>query len=133
MLKIRGIIAALMLVGALFMVMDGYAATDPVDAKTALEQRVLKYWTARQTRDVRTLYDLESASLRGGGLTPDKAMAGAGLRVKNVKIEDITIDGDRGKVRLSGNVLVGTLGWVPQTLEDSWVLIDGQWYHETQR
>lgn len=60
-------------------------------------------------------------------------MALAGLRVKNVKIEDVTIDGDHGKVRLSGNVLVGTLGWVSQTLEDSWVLIGGQWYHETRR
>lgn len=133
MLKIRGIIAALTLISVLFVVVDGRAATDSVDAKTALEQRVLKYWTARQTRDVRTQYDLESASLPGGWLTPDKAMALAGLRVKNVKIEDVTIDGDRGKVRLSGNVLVGTLGWVPQTLEDSWVLIDGLWYHETRR
>lgn len=67
MLKIRGIIAALMLISVLFVVVDGRAATDSVDAKTALEQRVLKYWTARQTRDVRTLYDLESASLPGDG------------------------------------------------------------------
>lgn len=133
MLKIRSVMVALMLVSGLFMGMDGYAATDAIDAKTALEQRAEKYWAARQARDVRTQYDLESASLPGGWLTPDKAMAIAGLRVKNVKIEEITIDGNHGKVRLSGNVMVGTLGWVPQTLEETWVLIDGQWYHETQR
>jgi len=133
MLKIRDIVVALMLVSGLFAVMDGYAATDPIDVKAALEQRAAQYWAAREARDVRTQYDLESASRPGGWLTPDKAMAIAGLRVKNVKIEEITIDGDRGKVRLKGNVLVGTLGWVPQTLEETWVLIDGQWYHETQR
>ena len=134
MLKIRDIVVALVLIGGLFVAMDGYAAADPVvDAKTALEQRATKYWVARQARDIRTQYDLESAALPGGWLTPDKMMALAGLPVKNVKIEEITIDGDHGKVRLGGNVLVGTLGWVPQTLEQTWVLIDGQWYHETQR
>ncbi len=134
MLKIRNIIATLMLVSGLFVIMTCSAATaEPVDAKTVLEQRVVKYWSARQANDFRTVYELESGSLPNGGLTPDKAMAVSGLRVKNVKIEAITVDGDRAKVRLNGNVLVGAMGWVPQTLEDNWVLIDGQWYHETSR
>jgi len=133
MLKIRNIIATLMLVSGLFVIMTCSAATaEPTDAKAALEQRVVKYWAARQANDFRTVYELESGSLPNGGLTPDKAMAVSGLRVKNVKIETITVDGDHAKVRLNGNVLIGTMGWVPQTLEDNWVLIDGQWYHETR-
>lgn len=133
MLKIRNIIATLMLVSGLFVIMTCSAATaEPTDAKAALEQRVVKYWAARQANDFRTVYELESGSLPNGGLTPDKAMAVSGLRVKNVKIETIAVDGDHAKVRLNGNVLIGTMGWVPQTLEDNWVLIDGQWYHETR-
>lgn len=83
MLKIRNIIATLMLVSGLFVIMTCSAATaEPIDAKTVLEQRVVKYWSARQANDFRTVYELESGSLPNGGLTPDKAMAVSGLRVK---------------------------------------------------
>lgn len=102
------------------------------DTKTLLERRVAEYWAARQIRDVRTLYDMESGSLPGRGLTPDKAIDLAGLRVRKVKTEVISISGDQAKVRVDGEVIIGTFGWVPQTLEDQWVLIDGQWYHETK-
>ncbi len=114
------------------LALEQAAEGKPVDTKVLLEQRVTQYWLARQSRDVRTLYDMESGSLPGKGLTPDKAMDLAGLRVKNVKTEVLSVEGDRAKIRVNGDVLVGTLGWVPQILEEQWILIDGQWYHETK-
>ena len=114
------------------LALEQAAESKPVDTKVLLEQRVTQYWLARQSRDVSTLYDMESGSLPGKGLTPDKAMDLAGLRVKNVKTEVLSVEGDRAKIRVNGDVLVGTLGWVPQILEEQWILIDGQWYHETK-
>ena len=117
----------------LFMGSNLWAAAGPEETKAALEQRVTKYWAARQSRDIKTVYEMESASLPGGWLTLDRAMAVAGLPVRNVKIEELTVEGEQARVRVSGDVLVGTLGWMPQTLKDNWVLINGQWYHETRR
>jgi hypothetical protein len=112
------------------------AATQPASSEAleaALRERVEKYWAARQARDVRTLYELESAAQPGGWLQLENAMSLLGLPVRNVRILEVEIDGERAMTRISGEVAVGTLGWTPQTLRDYWVLLDGQWYHETSR
>lgn len=112
------------------------AATQPASSEAleaALRERVEKYWAARQARDVRTLYELESAAQPGGWLQLENAMSLLGLPVRNVKTLEVRIDGERAMTRISGEVAVGTLGWTPQTLKDYWVLLDGQWYHETSR
>lgn len=103
----------------------------PEESKTMLRQRAERYWTARQARDIRTLYELESAAQPGGWLKLENAMSLQGLPVRKVRIEDIQIDGAKGTIRVSGEVLVGTMGWVAQTIKDPWILIDDQWYHET--
>lgn len=105
----------------------------PEELKVALRQQVERYWAARQARDVRTMYEMESGARPGGWLKLENAMSLQGLPVRKVRVEEVNIEAEQGKVRLSGEVLVGTMGWVPQTLEQTWVLIDGQWYHETQR
>lgn len=107
------------------------ASPEALDA--ALRERVEKYWAARQARDVRTLYELESAAQPGGWLQLENAMSLLGLPVRNVKILEVQIDEERAMTRISGEVAVGTLGWTPQTLRDYWVLLDDQWYHETSR
>ena len=56
-----------------------------------------------------------------------KACLLAGLPV------EVRIEGERAVTKISGDVMIGTLGWTPQTLEDPWVLLDGQWYHETSQ
>jgi hypothetical protein len=132
-MKIRYLIETLVLTLGLFAVLNFTAVADAKDSQAALEQRANQYWTARQSGDIRSVYELESASLPGGWLTPEKAMMVGGLPIRKVKVEEIAVDGEHGKVRVSAEVLVGTLGWVPQTLEDKWVLIEGQWYHETYR
>ena len=103
----------------------------PEESKTVLRQRAERYWAARQARDIRTLYELESAARPGGWLKLENAMSLQGLPVRKVRIEDIQIDGAKGAVRVSGEVMVGTIGWVAQTIKDPWILIDDQWYHET--
>lgn len=134
MLKVFSVIqVAIFIFVGLFTALEICAAATPEEVKAALEQRAVKYWAARQSRDLRTVYEMESASLPGGWLKPENASAVSGLPVRNVKVEEVTVEGERGKVRVSGNVLVGTLGWVQLTLNDSWVLINDQWYHESRR
>lgn len=109
-------------------------ATTPDELKTALRPRVERYWSARQARDVKTVYEMESASRPGGGLKLENAMSLQGLPVRKVKIGEIKIEGERGEVQVSADVLIGTLGWVPQTtIQDHWILLEGQWYHETAK
>jgi hypothetical protein len=96
-----------------------------------LEQRVQRYWTARSINDVHTVYGLESAARPGGWLTPDQYKQLGGLPVREVKIVETKVEGDKAKVTLAGQVAVGTLGWMPQTLSEEWVLIEGEWYHQT--
>ncbi|MDG4549495.1 MAG: hypothetical protein P9F19_14665 [Candidatus Contendobacter sp.] len=100
-------------------------------AGESLEQRVQRYWTARSINDVHTVYGLESAAQPGGWLTPDKYQQLGGLPVREVKIVETKIEGDNATVTLQGQVAVGTLGWMPQTLTEDWVLIEGEWYHQT--
>ena len=98
-----------------------------------LKERVDRYWEARQARDIRTLYDLESAARPGGWLKLENAMSLQGLPVRKVKVEEVKIEGEKGFTRISAEVNIGTLGWIRQTIEDPWILLDGQWYHETSR
>ena len=98
-----------------------------------LKERVDRYWEARQARDVRTLYDLESAARPGGWLKLENAMSLQGLPVRKVKVEEVKIEGEKGFTRISAEVSIGTLRWIRQTIEDPWILLDGQWYHETSR
>lgn len=111
----------------------GQTIATPEELKTALRQRIERYWAARQSRDVRTLYEMESAAQPGGWLKLENAMSLQGLSVRKVRVEEITIEGDQGKARINGEVLVGTLGWVPQVIDDPWVLMNGQWFHKTFR
>lgn len=108
-------------------------AVSPEELKAALQERVERYWAARQARDVRTLYDLESAAQPGGWLKLERAMSLQGLPVRKVKIEEVRIEGEKGITRISAEVMIGTMGWMRQTIEDPWVLLNGQWYHETFR
>jgi hypothetical protein len=113
--------------GGVILALVGWSAL----AGEALEQRVRQYWEARQTSDILTYYRLESATLPGGGLTPDKYHLIMGLPVRDVKIQNIKVEGDKAEAQLEGKVEVGALGWVPQTLTDVWVLVNGEWYHRT--
>jgi hypothetical protein len=105
----------------------------PEELKAALQERVERYWAARQARDVRTLYELESAARPGGWLKLEHAMTLQGLPVRKVKVEEVRIEGEKGITRISAEVMIGTIGWTRQVIEDPWVLLDGQWYHETYR
>lgn len=63
--------------------------TKPEELEAALRQRVERYWAARQARDVRTLYEMESAAQPGGWRELEEAMSLKGLPVRKVKIEEV--------------------------------------------
>ena len=109
------------------------STTTPEELKIALRQQAERYWAARQARDVRTLYEMESAAQPGGWLKLENAMSLQGLPVRKVRVEEINIEDEQGKVRIGAEVLVGTMGWVPQTMDDPWILMNGQWLHKTAR
>jgi hypothetical protein len=122
------------------------ASTDKVEVSTAtgqsnqsdkpdtvLQQRIDTYWAARQSRDITTVYQLESAAQPGGWLKLENAMSLAGLPIRKVKIEGLQIEGDRANVKITAEVNIGTLGWMPQSIQDNWILLSGQWFHETVR
>lgn len=111
--------------GLLLVLCNSLLAGEP------LEQRVQRYWTARTTNDLQTVYSLESAALPGGWLTPDQYKRLGGLPVRDVKILEKKIEGESAQVKIEGRVAVGSLGWMPQNLEEQWVLVNGEWYHQT--
>lgn len=99
----------------------------------SLEERVQRYWTARSANDLQTVYNLESGSLPGGGLTPDQYRKLGGLPIRNVEILETRVDGVQAEIKIKGQVAVGSMGWMPQTLRQKWVLINGEWYHQTPK
>lgn len=109
------------------------AASQPANPEqvAAFRQRVEQYWSARQSRDITTVYGLESAAQPGGWLKLENAMMLMGLPVRKAKVEEIQIEGERAKTKISAEVNIGTFGWTPQAVEDPWVLVNGQWFHET--
>lgn len=98
---------------------------------SALAERVQSYWTARALRDWHTLYAMESEALPRGKLTPAETRYVQGLPVRKPKITGIEIGKGVAAIKVSAEVNVGSLGWMPQQVSDSWVLIDGVWYHKT--
>lgn len=104
------------------------------EKQKALRQRAERYWAARQARDVKTVFEMESEARPGGRLKLEHAMSLQGLPLRKAKIGEIKIEGDQAVLDVKADVLVGTIGWVPQTaIRDRWLLLEGQWYHETAK
>lgn len=109
-------------------------AVEENEKQKALRQRAESYWAARQARDVKTVFEMESEARPGGRLKLEHAMSLQGLPLRKTKVGEIKIEGDRAIIDVKADVLVGTLGWMPQTTTlDRWILLDGQWYHETAK
>lgn len=104
-----------------------------VQSSEPLEHRVQRYWTARSVNDLQTVYSLEAAARPGGWLTPDQYRQIGGLPVREVQILETKVEGERASVKLQGKIEVGSFGWTQQTLTEEWVLIDGEWYHQTPK
>lgn len=64
---------------------------------------------------------------------PDQYQQISGLPIREVRIMETKVESERASVKLVGKVEVGALGWMPQPLTDEWVLIDGEWYHQTRK
>lgn len=119
--------------------MLGCAHLQKENPEQALLERAQIYWAARESRDLSTVYKMESAGLPGGWLTPFGASnIGAGIFISNARVEDIKVEGEKGIVTVSADIRVATMvntrmGTFRSTLPDNWVRIDGEWYHETKK
>jgi hypothetical protein len=97
----------------------------------ALLERAERYWRARELNDIHTVFELEvAASTRGGWLTP-MLMARMGMSIRDVELQLLEIADERATFEVKGMVEVGAMGFVPQTAQDRWIRVDGQWLHET--
>lgn len=104
----------------------------------ALKERAQQYWDAYRINDLMTVYQMESGSLPGGGLTPDKfagrvAAGKAFMRLENVRIGEVLVKENEGEVNLivDQNIVRWDVVKKDRPMKDSWVLIDGQWYRRT--
>lgn len=98
--------------------------------KAQLLERVERYWRARELNDIHTAFELEAAAWPRGWLTPMLA-ARMGLSIRDVSFELLEYSEDAAVFRLEGRVEVGAMGFVPQTSQDRWIRIDGEWFHDT--
>jgi hypothetical protein len=119
--------------------MLGCAHLQTKNPEQALLERAQIYWAARESRDLHTVYKMESAGLPGGWLTPYNASSiGAGIFISNARVDDIKVEGEKGIVTVSADIRIATMvntgmGTFRSTLPDTWVRIDGEWYHETKK
>ena len=102
-------------------------------------ERAEAYWQARELRDARTVFELESAGEPRGWLTPlGAARIGQGTALSNVKVTDPKIEGDTAEVKVAADarypvmVRMGSKVF-RQQVRDFWVKIDGEWYHKTHK
>ena len=108
------------------------------DEVQALRERAQQYWEARRLNDWLTEYQMESGSLAGGKLTPDKFAGRLSnrsrvYRYQNPRITDVTVQNDEGKVTVMVDRKFIRWGSTKkdEMIKDPWVLIEGRWYHKT--
>lgn len=121
------------------LLLSGCAGLGVQSDAERLMERAEAYWQARELRDARTIFELESAAEPRGSLTPlGAARIGQGVALSNVKVTDPEIDGDTAEVKVAADVRYTVMARFGskvfrQQVPDLWVRIDGDWYHKTHR
>jgi hypothetical protein len=102
----------------------------PVQART-LEDRVNSFWEARKSGDLLTLYELEAVSVNGQVTLRQYVNKSGDLIYKDYKIVAIeTESANLAHALIEVQVLVPGLGKSLQSqFEDTWVNLEGEWYH----
>jgi hypothetical protein len=119
-------------------VVAGCAQSPVRSPEQALESRAREYWEAHRLRDYHTVYRLEADAQPRGSLTPaDMAdfVRSKPDRVIQYTFKDVVVNGAAGEVKIA--LRLGLANYegagVTKQIKDTWVLIDGQWYHQPPR
>lgn len=108
------------------------AADSAADEPESLEARVRAYWQARVAGDLVTMYNYEKIRADGDVSLAQYVRASTSIVYKNAKVLNTEIVGEREAV---ANLIVEykVIGLPGEPLKtkyrDSWVKIDGVWYH----
>ncbi|NBY21683.1 MAG: hypothetical protein EBQ73_02185 [Gammaproteobacteria bacterium] len=101
-----------------------------------LVERINQYWVAKQVNDVRTIYEMESAKL-DGTMTPSDAnyYNSGNVYVNSFEVEDIQYQDDSAIVTINRQLTFDDLQGkeFSNRGEDRWILIEGQWYHDSSK
>lgn len=104
-----------------------------VSAEQVLTERAHQYWEAIKLNDLSTAYRLESGSLNGA-LTASAFRQGLARAAPLIdyQINGVRIDGSGAQVDIRVRYKLPQLrDPVTWNRSNPWVLIDGQWYHQT--
>jgi hypothetical protein len=96
-----------------------------------LEQRVEKYWKARQARDAVTAYRYEHPETRGEEAEYGAKIATGPLAISGVEIAKVEIDGESARVTVRMTYRHALMSRdVKAPIVDVWERHDGRWYHK---
>lgn len=112
-----------------------FAGSQPDGADEQVRERALARWEALLAGDIEKAYDFTAPSFRSAvSMQAYRARFGASVRWTDSRIRDISCDGEqRCKVTMMVDYRVPRLGIGNQrAIEETWLLIDGEWWlHQT--
>ncbi len=121
------------ILGVLALWLGGCAVQPAKTPEQALAERARTYWDAAKVRDLSTLYRLEADALEGK-LTPDafSQRMSSPSQLISYEFKQIQIHGKEAEIEVATKFAIPKLHQpFTDTTKDHWILIDGQWYHQT--
>ena len=116
--------------GMLVLCLGGCAGNPAKTPEQALSERAHAYWEAGKLRDFATVYRLESDAL-DGKLRPDQAQPPQS-RLLSYEFKHIQIHDKEAEIEVAEKFSLPQLHQPFTSFTvDHWILIDGQWYHQT--
>jgi hypothetical protein len=122
---------AMIFLGTMIMVGNLHAT-----ALESLEERVTEYWQARISNDLVAMYELEEASIGGQTGLQSYIKGSGGIAYNSAEIKALEWQGDdQAAVQLVVEYKVLTLpgDWFSTVVNDTWIMIDGTWYHRDRK
>jgi hypothetical protein len=116
-----------MLIACGFLVQTSHAAT-----LESLEERVHQYWEARIANDLVAMYDLEADSVQGQGGLQAYIKGSGNIAYNSAELENLELLDDEtavAQLAVQYRILALPGDWMSTTVHDTWILIDGKWYH----
>jgi uncharacterized protein YchJ len=99
----------------------------------SLQQRAQSFWDARKANDDLSAYKYEAASQTGEPSLQNYLKGRAGIEYRSIEIKSVRLlTPTEGEVNLVTSYSIPSIGFnkpIAGNMTDTWVKIDGQWYH----